>query len=186
MKQIFKVLGIALVASCMIFVSCDKEENNNQNNQQQYPEFNLDGFNLAHQWDINVTDVYCPEFTYATEDELAAGLADGNLTMEFCYDGGEEEDETNNYNGWYVEFYVPNISDGGIAGTRRVASIKIEYYNPRTQILRLSKNEDAYESTVNLTQDSKKINIYWDAESERGNMQHCRFEGYVNKADVRF
>ena len=186
MKQIFKVLGIALMAVCMGvgFASCDDDPVGGGG--ATYPEFNLDGFNLAHQWDINVTDVYCPEFTYAIEDELAAGLADGNLTMEFCYLDGEEEDETNNYNGWYVEFYVPNISDGGIANHRRVASIEIKYYNPRTQTLRLTKNEDEYESTVNLTQDSKKIIISWDAESELGNMQHCRFEGYVNKADVRF
>ena len=186
MKQIFKLLGIALMAVCMGvgFASCDDDPVGGGG--ASYPDFNLDGFNLAHQWGIYVTDVYCPEFTYAIEDELAEGIANGNLTMGFYGGDPDEADETNNYNGWDLEFYVPYTTESGSIGSSFVTSINIIYYNPKTQTLRLSKNEDEYESTVSLTQDSKKIIISWDAESELGNMQHCRFDGYVNKADVRF
>ncbi|MBR0073551.1 MAG: hypothetical protein IJP95_06905, partial [Bacteroidales bacterium] len=73
MKKVVYLLGITLMASSLLFVSCSKDENNsnnNQNNQQQYPDFNLNGFNLAHQWDIYVDDFNCPDFSAAEKEKI--------------------------------------------------------------------------------------------------------------------
>jgi len=184
MKQIFSFLGIALVASCMILVSCDKEENNNnnQNNQQQYPDFNLDGFNLAHQWDIYVDDFNCPDFSETVMGKIQDGIDAGNLEISFY--GGDEADESNNYRNWILDFTVPNTQTGN--GSLVVARMDINYYNPQTQRLYLGTNEDDYDNTVTFTQDSKKIKFYWEAESERGGAENSWIGGYINKADVRF
>lgn len=185
MKQIFSFLGIALVASCMILVSCDKEENNNnnnQNNQQQYPDFNLDGFNLAHQWDIYVDDFNCPDFSETVMGKIQDGIDAGNLEISFY--GGDEADESNNYRNWILDFTVPNTQTGN--GSLVVARMDINYYNPQTQRLYLGTNEDDYDNTVTLTQDGKKIKFYWEAESERGGAENSWIGGYINKADVRF
>ncbi|MBR4197919.1 MAG: hypothetical protein IKQ94_04005 [Bacteroidales bacterium] len=184
MKQIFSFLGIALVASCMILVSCDKEENNNnnQNNQQQYPDFNLDGFNLAHQWDIYVDDFNCPDFSETVMGKIQDGIDAGNLEISFY--GGDEADESNNYRNWILDFTIPNTQTGN--GSLVVARMDINYYNPQTQRLYLGTNEDDYDNTVTFTQDSKKIKFYWEAESERGGAENSWIGGYINKADVRF
>ena len=185
MKKVVYLLGITLMASSLLFLSCSKDENNsnnNQNNQQQYPDFNLNGFNLAHQWDIYVDDFNCPDFSAAEKEKIQAGIDAGNLEISFY--GGDEEDETNNYSGWILDILVPNVQTGN--GMLVVARMDINYYNPQTQRLYLGTNEDNYDNNVSLTQDSKKIKFYWEAESERGGSEHSWIGGYINKADVRF
>lgn len=184
MKKLTYLLGIALMATSMVFVSCDDKDENttNNNNSQDYPEMNLSGFNFAHQWDIHVTHLGCPDFSAAVREKVQAGIDAGNLEMSFY--GGDDEDESNNYRDWILDFCVPNEQTGN--GMLVVARLDINYYNPTTQRLYLGTNEDDYDGNITLTQDGQKINFEWEAHGDRDYGIYTSISGYINKADVRF
>lgn len=99
MKNIFKLMGVALLASSMLFVSCNKdEEENNDNNQQT---------------SAKVTVVFGGT-TWTSNDALGCTIADGVATVDLYQTGAEESTmqfscgtETNvTYNFYNNEYYV--------------------------------------------------------------------------------
>ena len=176
MKQIFKVLGVALVASCMIFVSCDKEENNNQNqNPQDENPVNLTGFNIAESYGFTITLCYCGEFTGEENSFLMQGIADGTLYADWYYPSGAED---NYYIGARLNF---------VSGSTGGASFNVGKYEVETQNLRLYSrdNQNDYTGTVVLTQDKDKVYMSWTGEPRFPDMfETARIEGYVLKSKL--
>lgn len=179
MKQIFKFLGIALMAVCMgvSFASCDDDENTNTNNNQKPPEnqntIDFKKFNLMENSLFYLTNCYFPEFTSENGQWIQGGTQDGTL---YCGFHGNEQDAENNYQGWLFEILINSRSEIGF-------DINVDEYIIATQKLVLSTDEDIYTGNIEFSQDKDKVYMSWMGESHRGGTG-AEFDGWKLKSTI--
>ena len=173
MNKIVKLLGIALMATSMAFVSCDDDESSTNNNQK--PPVNQNDINLA---EVNIADntfyltkVFCEDFSDADNSWLLGGIANGTLHYDLHFAPG---DENNNYKNTEFNFIIDGRSN---------VDMVVEEYNPATQYLELSTSQDAYSGTITLTQDADNVYMAWEGESYRGG-QSAKLEGWRDKTKL--
>lgn len=122
MKNIFKMMGIALLASSMLFVACNKDENTDENNNTPQEETIADGvsvtFNGGQAWANNAGSgvVYfnqsgvlmfnfqAEEGTYPMFDMVTSKLTSGTET-EQCQTTGNNQGSFVGGNMQYCEYY---------------------------------------------------------------------------------
>lgn len=174
MKNLFKTLCVALIATSVLsFVSCNKDDEDNNSTNQTTNENNIDltKVNIADNY-FYLTEAFCEDWTSEQAQWIQGGLQDGTLYYDLHYAPGDEED---NYKG--AEFNL--IIEGSCE-----VNFDVEEYNPATQFLHLSTVEDYYSGTVTLTQDSEKVYMKWVGESNR-NGQPAVLEGWQVKSKIK-
>ncbi len=175
MKVLFKNLCVALIAtSLLVFASCNKDEdNNNSGNKPTTDENNIDlsKVNIADNY-FYLTEAFCEDWTSEQAQWIQGGLQDGTLYYDLHFAPG---DEANNYRG--AEFNLI------INGSCQV-DFYVEEYNPETQYLELSTDEDFYSGTVTLTQDADKVYMRWIGASYREG-QSAVLIGWQDKSKIK-
>lgn len=176
MKTLFKTLGVALIATSMVFfASCNKDEDNNNNNGQSQTtnENNIDlsKVNIADNY-FYLTEAFCEDWSSGQAQWIQGGLQAGTLYYDLHFAPSDVE---NNYKG--AEFNL--IIEG-----RCEVDFYVEEYNPETQYLELSTDEDFYSGTVTLTQDAEKVYMKWEGESYRQG-QSAILEGWQVKSKIK-
>lgn len=176
MNKLFKLLGIALMAASMVFVSCNDDENTGGGSSQNN-NMNLSDFNLAEpgHGPFYVTSIYCGEFSGEEQGQLMHAIANGTLYMDFYIDPSS----VGNY---YVGSRVNLVS-----GSASIQGFTIDKYDPETQTLHLCAvdEQNSYRGTVALTQDNEKIYFSWDGESIFPEMfEDATIRAYMLKSDL--
>ena len=174
MKKLTYFLGIALMATSMAFVSCEDDESSTNNNQK--PPANQNDINLA---EVNIADNYfylteafCQDWTSEQAQWIQGCLQAGTLYYDLYHSPNQVD---NNYKG--ARFNLISESNSEV-------DFYVEEYNPATQYLELSTDEDFYSGTVTLTQDAEKVYMSWEGESYREG-QSAILEGWQLKSKIK-
>ncbi len=175
MKVLFKNLCVALIAtSLLVFASCSKDDDNsNSGNQTTTDENNIDLFkvNIADNY-FYLTKTFCEDFSAEINSWLLGGISNGTLYYDLHY---SDNQVANNYRGAEFNFIINGVCK---------QDMYVEEYNPETQYLELSTDEDIYSGTVTLTQDADKVYMKWTGASYRDG-QSAIFEGWQLKTKIK-
>lgn len=164
------------MALSLTLVSCDKDEDNNSNsnnnnNQTEDNNIDLTKVNMADN-NFYLTEAFCEDWTSDQAQWIQGGTQAGTLYYDLHYSSNQVE---NNYEG--AEFNL--IIEG-----RCEVDFYVEEYNPETQYLELSTDEDIYSGTITLTQDSEKVYMTWTGTSYRGG-RDAELEGWQIKSKIK-
>ena len=148
MKKTLLTASLLFLAMSLVFVSCDKTEENEKPStpvqpgpdpEPDYTHFNI----VPYIWTI--TQIQNDGLNEYISNMINQALASGNLHVSFEGETGGQETQ---YAGWQMHVAY---------NTTNVLNFNVESYNPQTQQIVISNTTSTYSGIVSITADTEKV-----------------------------
>lgn len=148
MKKTLFIASLLVMAMSLVFVSCDKTEDNDKpgtpvqpgpDPEPDYTHFNI----VPYIWTI--TQIQNDGLNEYISNMINQALASGNLHVSFEGETGGLETQ---YAGWQMHVAY---------NTTNVLNFNVESYSPQTQQIVINNATSTYSGIVSITADTEKV-----------------------------